>query len=57
VSFEEARTAVAADMLTVGFVSGADGQLYLNPPESSRMSRGDSLVALTTQDKVAASGE
>lgn len=56
VSFEEARTAVASDMLTVGYVSGTDGQLFLNPPESSRLSPGDMLVALTTQDKVAASG-
>lgn len=44
-------------MLTVGFVSGADGQLFLNPPEGSRVSLGDTLVALTTHDKVAASGE
>jgi hypothetical protein len=56
VSFEEARGAVAAGMLTVGYVSGTDGQLYLNPPESSRLSPRDTLVALTTQDKVAAAG-
>jgi hypothetical protein len=56
VSFEDARVAVAANMLTLGYVSRADGQLYLNPTDSSRLSQGDILVALTTQDKVANSG-
>lgn len=56
VSFEDARVAVASDMLTIGYVCRGDGQLYLNPPESSRLSQGDVLVALTTQDKVANSG-
>lgn len=56
VSFEDARVAVAGDMLTIGYVSRADGQLYLNPPETARVSPGDVLVALTTQDKVATSG-
>jgi hypothetical protein len=56
VSFEEARVAVSGHMLTIGYISKVDGQLYLNPPESNRLSQGDVLVALTTQDKVATSG-
>lgn len=56
VSFEEARVAVAADLLTLGYISKSDRQLYLNPQESSRLSPGDLLVALTTHDKVANSG-
>lgn len=56
VSFEEARVAVSSTMLTIGYVSRSDGQLHLNPSESSRLTPGDMLVALTTRDEVAASG-
>lgn len=57
VSFEEARVAVSSTMLTIGYVSRSDGQLHLNPSESSRLTPGDMLVALTTRDEVAASGK
>lgn len=56
VSFEEARVAVAADLLTIGYVSRMSGQLHLNPSESSRLNPGDILVALTTQVNVAKDG-
>jgi hypothetical protein len=56
ISFEEARVAVQAELLSIGYVSGASGQLHLNPEEGSRLSPGDILVALTTQANVAKAG-
>lgn len=49
VTYEQARLGVQAELLTIGYVSHSDGRLHLNPPESSCLLPGDTLVGLTAQ--------